>query len=111
LLGAGNTRSLALEADQTYISSSQMHYLRRQMVVMAKDSFGTHLMDYLKNNDDISFVALYHNSKVPASSNYHSRPSGRPPKEGCQSIQDINNDLTMIVPGQFESISQPDQGT
>jgi hypothetical protein len=113
LLGAGNTRSLALEAGQTYVSSSQMQYLRRQAVESAKVSFGTtaeDLMDYLKNNDDISFVALYHNSQVPASSNYHSHPSGRPPNEGRRSIQDINNDLTMTVSGRLESISQPDQG-
>ncbi len=112
LLGAGNTRSLALEAGQTYVSSSQMQYLRRQAVELAKVSFGTtaeDLMDYLKNNDDISFVALYHNSQVPASSNYHSHPSGRPPKDGRQSIQDIKNkDLTMTAPGRLESISQAD---
>jgi hypothetical protein len=68
-------------------------------------------MDYLKNNHNISFLALYHNSEVPASSNYYSHPSDRPPKEGRQFIQDINNNLTMTVPGQLESISQPDQGT
>jgi hypothetical protein len=89
-----------------------MQYLRRQAEEMAK-VFTTveDLMDYLKNNDDISFVALYHNSQVPASSNYHSHPSGRPPQDGTQSIQDINKDLTMTVPGGLESISQLNQGT
>jgi hypothetical protein len=60
-LERAKTRSLTLEAGQTYVSSSQMQYLRRQVVVMAKVSFGTmaeDLMDYLKNNDNMSFMAL-----------------------------------------------------
>jgi hypothetical protein len=66
-------------------------------------------MDYLKNNEDISFVALYHNSEVPSSSDYHSHPSGRPPNDGRRSLAKINADLTMTVPGRMESISQPEQ--
>ena len=111
-LGAGNTRSIALEAGDTFVSNSQMTLLRRQAVISAKQTGGTtaeDLMDYLKNNDDISFVALYHNSEVPSTSTYHSHPSGRPRNEGRRSLSEINTDLTMTVPGRLESISQPDQ--
>jgi hypothetical protein len=89
-----------------------MQLLRRQAVMVAKKTGGTtaeDLMDYLKNNEDISFVALYHNSEVPSSSDYHSHPSGRPPNDGRRSLAKINADLTMTVPGRMESISQPEQ--